>query len=206
MTTQPIPRVRTCPRAALLGAALVLAVAGPALSTTLLRFSIERMSREAVMVVQGHVAWDYSARPDPDGPIYTFTGIEVTRCMGGDCPEAVTLKHRGGTVGDITTFIPGMPRFEPGQEVVLFLEHDPEGEPDMYYTVGMAQGFFLVRTDPDTGAKTAVQQLGSAAIAEPDESGVIKIKKGAKPLVMSVDDLAAQVQAARQALGKGGGK
>ena len=186
------------PRWPLAGCALVVLVMiapSTSTSTTLMKFGVEQMTRLSVMVVQGHVAWDYSARPDPDGPIYTYTGIEVDRCVAGYCPETVTLKHQGGTVEDLTLFISGMPRFTPGDEVLLFLENDPEGVPDMYYTVGMVQGYFRIHVDAEDGTKTAVQQLGGITMAEPDETGLIKPVGNVGPIVLELDYLIARVRA-----------
>lgn len=187
--------------------ALTLATPRPAGSTTLLKMDIERMVEDAVVVVQGHVAWNYSARPDPDGPVFTYTGLEVSRCIAGACPETVTLKHEGGTVGDLTLFISGMPRFTPGEEVLLLLEPDPNGEAGMYYTVGMVQGFFRVLTDPETGTKSAVQQLGAVTLAAPGPDGVITAVETPAPIA---DDLEALVERIREAFEarkkKGGGK
>ena len=99
MTQPAIPRapVRTAFPAIL--AALVLTATTPADSTTLLKMDMERMAQDASMVVQGHVAWDYSVRPDPKGSIFTYSGLEVSGCVAGECPETVMLKHEGGTVG-----------------------------------------------------------------------------------------------------------
>ncbi len=193
-------------RAALAALAITLSVTapGPAGSTTLLKMGVERLSRDAVMVVQGHVAWDYAARPDPDAPIYTYTGIEVSRCVAGECPEAVTLKHRGGTVGEWTLYIPGMPRFTPGREVLLFLENDPEGEKDLYYTVGMIQGFFDVTTDPETGVKSAEQQLGGVTLAAPGPDGQIAPVHGVKPIVLELETLVQRIGKALEPVAEGG--
>jgi hypothetical protein len=207
MSHVPTEREVTVVRNAVASMALVAALMlpGTAGSTTLLKFSLERMAKEASLVVQGHVAWDYSAQESPEAPIYTYTGIEVSRCIAGACSGTVTLKHRGGTVGGTTLMISGMPRFTPGDEVVLFLEPDPEGVPGMYYTVGMIQGFFIVSTEADTGAKTAVQQLGGVAIAEPVD-GQIQIVSGVTPIVLPLEDLVSRVKAEWKKKAKGGGK
>jgi hypothetical protein len=186
--------------------ALAIAAPGPAGSTTLLKMSVERMSRDAVMVVQGHVAWDYAAEADPTSPIYTYTGIEVSRCIAGTCPETVTLKHRGGTVGEWTLYIPGMPRFTPGQEVLLFLEADPEGEEGMYYTMGMVQGYFHITTDPETGVKSATQQLGGVTLAAPGPTGQIVPVHGVKPVVLELEALVERIRQARETAPEGGGE
>jgi hypothetical protein len=130
----------------------------------------------------------------------------VTRCVAGPCPETVTLKHRGGTFGDLTIHISGMPRFTPGEEVLLFLEDDPEGEKDMYYTVGMIQGLFRIETDPDTGVKSAVQQLGGVTLAAPGLNGTISPVSGVEPVVTGLEALVKRIRKAWKSAGKGGAK
>jgi hypothetical protein len=176
---------------------------GGSTATTLLEVGVDEMSAEAELVVQGHVAWDDAKQQGPD--IYTYTGIEVTRCIAGECPEAVTLKHRGGTVGQHTLLIPGMPRFEPGQEVLLFLRPDPEGDDGLYSVLAMVQGFFLVLQDPETGDDVAVQQLEGVSVAAAGEDGLIVLKKKTKPVVMELSALVSWIQQARAAAEKQGG-
>ena len=185
---------------------LALTATTPADSTTLLKMDIERLSRDAVMVVQGHVAWEYSVRPDSGGPIFTYSGLEVGRCVAGECPETVVLKHEGGTVGELTIFIPGMPAFNPGDEVLLFLEPDPNGEKDTYFTVGMVQGYFKIVTDPQSGVKTAHQQLFGVTLAAADKDGMIGPVKSPGPLVATLQDLIERIRDAWKSKKKEGGK
>ena len=187
-------------------AALVLTTTTAADSTTLLKMDIDRLALDAVMVVTGHVAWDYCVRPDPQGPIFTYTGLEVGGCVAGECPETVVLKHEGGTVGELTIFIPGMPAFEPGDEVLLFLEPDPNGEQDTFYTVGMVQGYFKIVTDPETGARTAHQQLFGVTLAAPGESGKIAPVESPGPMRAGLQDLVERIRAAWKAKKKAGAK
>jgi len=171
----------------------VLSSAGPADSTTLLRLSLDTLSRDAVMVVQGHVSWDYAARPDPDAPPYTYTGIEVTRCVAGSCPETVVLRHRGGNAGGTNLFIPGMPRFAPGQEVLLFLRDDYEEQAGYFSVLGMVQGFFLVIEEPASGRKIAVQQLGAVTLASPDANGSITPTGPGVPIIEDLEALVGRI-------------
>ncbi len=193
----------TSPMKKCIPALAALALVVPALvgATTLLRLSVEKMSQDAEMVVLGHVAWSYAVQPDPDGPIYTMTGVEVGRCIAGDCPETVVLRHRGGTVDGLTLYIPGMPRFVPGQEVLLFLEPDYEKVPGYHSVVGMVQGFFLVVTEPVSGARLAVQQLGGVTLAAPDANGSIAPIGGVSAIIEEVGVLEARIVDARSKKG-----
>lgn len=194
-------RARKCIPVMVALLAMVLTVPEPAGSTTLLRLSLEKMSKDATMVVQGHVSWDYAARPDPQGPPYTYTGIEVSRCIAGDCPDTVVLRHRGGIAGGLHLFIPGMPRFEPGQEVLLFLREDYEEVDGLHAVLGMVQGLFLVVTEPVSGKKLAVQQLGNVTLAAPDEKGSIKPVGKVAPMVMELEAMIKEIQVFRSKKG-----
>ncbi len=178
-------------------AALILAVPAMVGSTTLFRLSLEKMSKDALLVVQGHVAWTYADRPDPDGPPYTFTGVEVSRCVAGDCPDTVVLRHRGGKAGGLHLYIPGMPTFVPGQEVLLFLEDDYESVPGYMAVVGMVQGSFLLVTEPVSGQKLAVQQIGHVNMAAPDEAGNIVPIGAVKPIIEEVEALVTEIKKLR---------
>lgn len=180
---------------------VLLTVTGTAGSTTLLRLGLEEMSRDAVMVVQGHVAWDYAIEDESRGTIYSVTGVEVSRCIAGTCPETVVLRHRGGTAGGVTLYIPGMPRFVPGQEVLLFLEGDYEGKEGTYSVLGMVQGLFHVLTEPVSGKKLAVQQLGGVTMAAPDQEGNIAPIGPVAPVILEVQDLVQEVLDARKKKG-----
>ena len=170
-------------------------------ATTLLYVDLERMSREAPMVVHGHVAWDYAVQKEAPGDIWSYTGVEVATCVEGECPETVVLQHRGGTVGDLTLHIPGMPRFQPGQEVLLFLRPAPGGEEGMLSVFGMAQGHFVVVED-ENGKKTAVQQLGKVTLASQGQAGAI-VPLAVAPIV---EELSILIQRIRTLAAQGGGQ
>ncbi len=193
-------------RAVTIVIALALSLPATVESTTLLLVDLERMSQEATLVVLGHVAWDAAVEKGQVGDIYSYTGIEVTRCVAGDCPKTLVLKHRGGTVGDLTLVIPGMPGFETGQEVLLFLRPEPEGETDRYSVFGMAQGHFLVTEDPDTTIKTATQMIEGVSFATIGTQGGIVLEKSPGPIVMELESLTAKIRKLRTGLPQGGAK
>jgi hypothetical protein len=164
---------------------------------------METMSQDALMVVHGHVSWDYADRPDPAGDPYSYTGVEVTTCITGTCPETVELRHRGGEVqSGLNLYIPGMPRFEVGDEVLLFLEPDYENVAGYRAVMGMAQGHFIVVTEPVTGHKLAVQQIGKVTLAVPDQSGNIVPAHKVAPIIMRLEDMVDEVR--KLAAEKGG--
>ena len=99
-----------------------------------------------------------------------------------------------------------MPKFTPGDEVLLLLEPDPNGEKDAYYTVGMVQGYFKIVTDPQSGVKTAHQQLFGVMLAAPGEDGLIAPVKSPGPLEANLHDLVERIREAWKSKKKAGGK
>jgi hypothetical protein len=170
----------------------LLTVTAPA--TTVLKMSIEKMSLEAVAVIVGDVSDMKSAWTTDQTTIYTTITIKVTQCVAGECPDTVRIKQRGGTAGEATLYIPGMPKFSQGQKVLLFLDHSYEGEPGHYSVIGMCQGIFEIEKN-EKGVLVAVQQ-GGAALAGPDKSGVIRIlgQDKQKNIVMPLGKLIKRVK------------
>lgn len=88
-----------------------------------------------------------------EGGIFTFSEFEVLRVVRGSLPgDHLTLRLIGGRVGDVQIRTPFVPKFTPGEEVVLFLGRD---NPDGYPTI-FIQGVFRVRTHPMNGEKVVV--------------------------------------------------
>jgi len=94
------------------------------------------------------------AEQDPaTGMIYTLARVSVEECMLGAVRDAeLTVKTLGGEVGDIGLSVPGMPLFEEGEEVLLFLVDDGEGS---YRVISGAMGKYTITEDPLTGEKWA---------------------------------------------------
>jgi hypothetical protein len=159
--------------------------------TTLARMSIEQMARSAQFVVRAHcvansVAWDA-------GEIWTFTTFAVDEKWKG--PDAVnpnsyvSVRLLGGTVGNLTSTVSGVPRFASGEEVVLFLERTARGD---FSIVSWMQGTFRVRRDTRTGADIAIQDAASFETFEPS----IRQFRAAGARNMQIDELRARVAAA----------
>jgi len=176
-------------------AVFVFMFAGRAEATTLLRMSIEDMTAAAEAVVVGEVTDVKSAWNDGHTTIHTFVTFKVSQCIAGTCGDTIMLKQRGGTAGEMTLHIPGMPRFSKGLKALLFLEPDPEGEPGFHYVVGMCQGIFVIETDGGSGKQVAVQQ-GGAALADVDSDGMIRILAPQAPAKMPLKKLIKRVKKA----------
>ena len=84
----------------------------------------------------------------------TFRVAEVIR--GAPLPAEVTLEFLGGTVGDLSMEVAGMPTFEPGAREILFVER---AGPQICPLVAMAYGRFRVLRDA-TGADYIARDNG----------------------------------------------
>lgn len=121
---------------ALLG--LVLA-AGPAWATSFVRVSDAALVDQAPLVIAGRIGeksvHDQENRPVTDYPV---TVLEVLK---GRVPETqLTLRIPGGIRADGSgLYLYGAPKFEPGEEALLFLARAPDGS---YRPVQWSLGVF----------------------------------------------------------------
>lgn len=146
-------------------AAAMLAGAGmwgsSAEATVMVELTLEDMARDAVAIVHGRVVRtgghlgirDGSAEP------YTVTTLEVVEWIKGPGGDRVGIREIGGELGGGQggMAIDGVPSYRVGEEVVVFLEDDPDA--DFYRTYGMVQGKFVVMNGapgvPDTVVRDA---------------------------------------------------
>jgi hypothetical protein len=91
--------------------------------------------------------------------IVTDVELEVAEAYKGAPAHTVVVTQPGGVVGPVGQLVEGVARFEPGEEVVAFLEaHGPR-----YALTGLAQGKFVVDRsragEPTAGQAPAVEAL-----------------------------------------------
>ena len=137
-------------------------------STTLVHMSVAQMTQTAELVirarcVENSVSWD-------QGEIWTFTTFAVEETWKGAARfqtsnQYLTVRLLGGTLGHFTSNVSGVPRFSPGEEVVLFLE--PTGPHGYFSVVSWLQGTFRIHEDLRTGQIIAVQDTASFETFEP---------------------------------------
>jgi hypothetical protein len=139
-------------------AIIVLAIQVNTAATTLAQMSIEQMARKAPLIVRARcvtnsTGWDA-------GEIWTFTNFEVEETWRGVAPAAITVRLLGGRMGNLTSTISGVPRFQPSEEVVLFLEPTSHGD---FSVMSWAQGTLRIRRNIRTGAENVTQDTASSA-------------------------------------------
>jgi hypothetical protein len=118
----------------------------PALATTMVLEGTANLLDRANTVVTGRVI-SVEPRMHPEHQfIYRYVTIEVTETLKGSAVAGsrIVSEELGGQIGQLIHYVPGVPIYEVGEEVLSFLEDRPEG---LYRTYGMIQGKFHFTTD-----------------------------------------------------------
>ncbi|MGA9972046.1 MAG: hypothetical protein WBQ07_17045 [Candidatus Acidiferrales bacterium] len=154
--------MRTHKRTRVTAAAVAVAVLFAATlcqATTLERMSLAKMAQTAPLIIRARclansTAWDA-------GEIWTFTNFAIEETWKGAPPGAavqLTVRLLGGSVGNLTSTVSGVPRFHPGEEVIVFLEPTARGD---FSIVSWVQGTFRIRRDPRTSEEIAIQDTAA---------------------------------------------
>lgn len=150
--------IRTSPAAV----ALVVSIATSAHATTLVRMNLAqlvRASREIVRAkcVANTTGWDA-------GEIWTFVTFEVQESWRGSASGEIKVRVLGGRTAQFTSWISGAPRFQPGEEVVLFLEPTDRGD---YSVVSWQQGTFRIHRPVGSGEGIITQDTAAFETFDP---------------------------------------
>lgn len=186
---------------------LALALAAPLAASSVLPVSFERLSRSAGRVVAGEVL-SVESEYGADGYIYSNVTLRVRQASPRQL-EGKRFRFRtlGGEVGGRRLTIQGMPRFEAGQNVALFL-HDAS-DSALGPTVGLWQGVFFLERDAASGREIVVDSarrpvvrvgedgtlLRGARTAEGAPGAAMGVEQGPAP--MAADSFFEQVRAYR---------
>jgi hypothetical protein len=139
--------------------AMLLGVGSRLMATTFMQMSLSKFAQTARLIVRARclsnsVAWDA-------GEIWTFTTFEIEETWKGvpaGAAAQVTVRLLGGSLGNVTSTVSGIPRFRPGEEVVLFLEPSVRGA---FSIVSWAQGTFRIHRDMRTGQEIVIQDTAA---------------------------------------------
>ena len=85
--------------------------------------------------------------------IDSLLSVESFEYFKGSLGETVTVRVPGGQVGTFVHVLPGAPRFNVGDIVVLFLKANGPAIP---IVTGTTQGVFRVKADPRTGDRVVM--------------------------------------------------
>jgi hypothetical protein len=146
---------------ALLLALIVCVCVSPVEATRVRPVNLEEMTQRADRIFSGQCV-DVRVVEDAElGSQVTEVTFEVDQAVKGPVGDTVTIKLHGGPAGGSGDDVVGQPRFEPGEEVILFLY----GESSSGFTapVGLGQGKFTVVEDKQ-GRRLALNEFGNKAL------------------------------------------
>ena len=136
---------------------VLLACAHVALATTAIVPKDEEMVVEARAIVTGRVVGVSTSVDASTDFVYTYVRLQVNTVLKGEVTEReIVLKELGGETREHGTMIFGMPRFEAGQDVLLYLNTWRDG------SLRVHQGFlgkFNINRDSSTGRLFVERQL-----------------------------------------------
>ncbi len=142
-------------RMILVAVAAVAMMAGPARATTVVRFAFDSLCVRAQTIAYVRCMDIESFLDEERGQILTRSRFQVMESMKGTPGREIVLTLPGGTVDGHTAYVPGIPRFSPGEETVLFLTG-----PDRYglpWPMGLGQGCYPVRTAEEGETRIQLQ-------------------------------------------------
>jgi hypothetical protein len=139
---------------------VVIALAtGSARATTVIPPEFAQLVGQADYVVRATVK-NVSAefRTTPKGrAIFTRVELEVLETIVGTPPQPLTLELLGGTVGEVTMRVEGVPLFHVGDEDILFVQANGR---QFYPLVGIMHGKYPVKRDAKSGAAIVTRSNG----------------------------------------------
>jgi hypothetical protein len=143
-----------------------LCISSAATATTLMHMSVAKMAQTAMLIVRARCVGSSSAWDK--GEIWTFTSFEIEdswkSSAAANAGTQITVRLLGGSVGNLTSLVSGVPRFHPGEEVILFLEPKSGGE---FSIVSWIQGTFRIHRDQRSGEELATQDTASFDTYDP---------------------------------------
>lgn len=157
----------------LLGLLAVTALA-PVYGTLVPRLSFEELVGESEAVVHGRVttvrvAWDAS-----HSSIWTYYEVLVEDALKGSAGPQIVIQEPGGELDGVRMEIVGAPRYEIGEEIVVFATRTPLG----LRTCGWGQGRFVV--SGAFGQKRIRNDLGGIQLVSPP--GKSRLVRAAAPV------------------------
>lgn len=120
--------------------------------------------------------------------IFTEVSVHVTRSLKGSAGASLTLTQLGGEVDGARYDVPGCPVFRPGEEALLFVWRDPQGNAQVN---GLAQGKFDIRVDPSSGERTVQRAVPGFGVRD---AKTLRLLPAGQPLPqLRLDDLVHEI-------------
>ena len=182
-------------------AGIALLGAGLADATTVQKFTVSDLAKKSESIVLARVEDETARMDEGTKEIYTYITLKVIEGVKGSKrsdnaknprggEELITIRQLGGTYGKYISVVPGMPTFQKGEEVVVFLsQKDRAGYP---WVMGLQQGKYTVTTGED-GLKQVRNDVDGLSVV--DLNGTATEVKGSttQPLASFLDGIKTQL-------------
>ena len=154
----------------------------------LIHLTLEEMTAQSQAVLLGRCVAVSSAWNADHSDIVTNSVFEVSQYYKGGLGKRVTITELGGEVDGWNSRYTGIPRFQVGEESVLFVWTGPDGA---HQVIGLTQGKFRVQR---SGGGGAVQLSQTASAHPPLEPPSHHHTESAAPMVLPLAVLQDRVQ------------
>jgi hypothetical protein len=155
----------------------MLAYNRQALATSVLPISLQRMATAADLIFHGRAISNQVRLDEASGRVATFTTFEIIDVVKGEAGPTHTIKQIGGQLpgSKIRQVIHGVPRFNAGEEYVIFL---PKASSLGFASpIGLSQGRFSV-IKQNSESVVSNRRAVAATIHTPDQPGRINAPSG----------------------------
>ena len=128
-----------------LAAIVVFLLAAAALEASLIpRFSLEELVSRSEVIAQARVMESWSAWDSEHRFIWSHYRMKVTDPIRGGRSTTLVVSEPGGTVDGVSQAVTGVNAWRPGDDVIVFLHHVPNG---FLRTTGGPQGNARIAAD-----------------------------------------------------------
>ncbi len=153
----------------------------------MIAYSTEELTNKSQSIIIGTVLNINSYWNEDKTLIFTNTLIQVKEFIkGGFHENPITVKHIGGTIGDLALKVSDTPNFQLNDEVMLFLNDDPESA-NIKILMARTQGKYSILENELTQVKEVVFEQGVRV----DKTGAVFIEKGQR---IALDEFIKQIQ------------
>ena len=179
-------------RLSLLTTLCLLVAAGVARSTTVIPPTFDQLVAEAQTVFVGEVMSERSVMDSSSQgrTIHTIVTFRVEDVWKGSLGVVTQLEFLGGTVGDLTMEVSGMPQFLVGQRSVLFVGSTVRAVSPL---VGFMHGRFRIERDLQTGVDR-VRTFDGRSLGSTLDLGAQRLPSLASITPMRLTDFATAVR------------
>lgn len=122
---------------------LILLAVTPIVSASMIKRSVEDLTKEADVIVIGDIKEVESRWNFWRTEIHTYSTVSVEKYIKGTGSETLTIITEGGTAGDLVVWVEDTPFFTKNEKVLVFLKKAGRE----FSVAGWAQGKYIVENE-----------------------------------------------------------